>query len=220
MSKQFVGILIAVVLGLVAIFWFTGSNKNKTNSNSNSTQASQHVTGEGKKNVTLVEYGDYQCPVCGAYYPTVKQVVDKYKNDIKFQFRNLPLTQIHPNAFAAARAAEAAGLQGKYWEMHDMLYEQQNSWSGASNPLPTFQAYAQQIGLDVNKFNTDYSSSAVNDVIQTDLEAFGKTGQQQATPSFFIDNVYVANDKLADNSGPSLEMFSQQLDAAIAAKNK
>jgi protein-disulfide isomerase len=220
MSKQFIGILAAVIVGLGLIFWFSGSHKNNntSKSGSNSGQVTAHITGQGKKGVTLMEYGDYQCPVCGSYYPTVKQVVDKYNNDIYFQFRNLPLTQIHPNAFAGARAAEAAGLQGKYFEMHDILYENQTSWSEISDPTTLFKTYAQQLGLDVNKFNTDYSSSNVNDAIQADLTEFAKTGQQQATPTFFINGVYVSNDKLADNNGPSVEKFSQQIDAAIAAK--
>lgn len=221
MSKQFIGILAAIIVGLGLIFWFSGSKNNKNSStSSNSTQATSHIQGLGKKGVTLMEYGDYQCPVCGAYYSTVKQVSIKYNQDIFFQFRNLPLTQIHPNAFAAARAAEAAGKQGKYFEMHDALYEQQNSWSNVSNPVPVFQSYAQQLGLDVTKFNSDYSSAAVNDAIQADVAAFGKTGQQEATPTFYIDGKYVPNDKLIDGSGPSVAKFSEAIDAAIAAKNK
>lgn len=208
-------------MGLGLIFWFSGGNKNDTSkSGTKNSQPTSHITGQGKKKVTLMEYGDYQCPVCGAYYPTVKQITEKYKNEIFFQFRNLPLTQVHPNAFAAARAAEAAGLQGKYFEMHSLLYENQQSWSQTSDPTTFFKAFAQQIGLDINKYNSDYSSAVVNDAIQADITAFGKTGQQQATPTFFINNVYVSNEKLADSNGPSLDKFSQQLDAAIATSNK
>ncbi len=219
MSKQFLGILAAVIVGLGLIFWL-GSGRKSNNGNSSGVQPTQHITGQGKKGVTLMEYGDYQCPVCGAYYQTVKEVVAKYNKDIYFQFRNLPLVQIHPNAFAGARAAEAAGKQGKYFEMHDLLYENQQLWSQSSNPMPLFEGYAQQLSLDLNKFKTDYSSSAVNDLIQADIAEFGKTGQQEATPTFFIDGVYVANEKLADDKGPNVTMFSKQLDAAIAAKNK
>lgn len=221
MSKQFLGILAAVIVGLGLIFWISSGKKSDNGgSNSSGAQPTQHVTGEGAKGVTLVEYGDYQCPVCGSYYQPVKEVVAKYSKDIKFQFRNLPLVQIHPNAFAGARAAEAAGKQNKYWEMHDLLYENQQLWSSSSNPLTIFQGFAQQLKLDMTKFNSDYSSSAINDLIQADITEFGKTGQQQATPTFFIDGVYVANDKLADDNGPSITKFSQQLDAAITAKNK
>jgi len=223
MSKQFIAILAAVVVSLGLIFWFGGGHKkngNTSNSNSSNAQASNHIEGQGKKGVTLTEYGDYECPVCGAYFATVKQVAAQYSQDIFFQFRNLPLTQIHPNAFAGARAAEAAGKQGKYFEMHDILYEQQNSWANVSNPVPAFQSYAQQLGLDLTKFNQDYNSSAVNDTIQADLTAFGKTGQQEATPTFFLDGKYVDNAKLIDSNGPSLAQFSAVINAEIAAKNK
>ncbi|MGZ6004883.1 MAG: DsbA family protein [Candidatus Saccharimonadales bacterium] len=222
MSKQFMAVLAAVVVGFGLIFWFTGSkNDNKSGGTSTSSaKPTSHIEGQGKKGVTLMEYGDYQCPVCGAYYATVKQVADQYSQDIFFQFRNLPLTQIHPNAFAAARAAEAAGRQGKYFEMHDMLYEQQQTWSTGSDPLPLFQSFAQQLSLDVNKFNSDYASAAVNDAIQADLAEFGKTGQQEATPTFFLDGKYLENSKLIDGNGPSVAKFGNVIKAEIAAKNK
>lgn len=218
MSKQFMAILAAVVAGLALIFFVTSGDKkdNSTGSSSGSAQPTSHIQGEGKKKVTFMEYGDYQCPVCGAYYAPVKQVAEKYSQDIYFQFRNLPLTQIHPNAIAAARAAEAAGKQGKYFEMHDILYEQQQSWSSSSNALTIFQGYAGKLGLDLTKFNSDYSSSAVNDAIQADLTEFKKTGQDQATPTFFINGKYVPNSDLADDSGPSVEKMSQVIEAAIA----
>ena len=86
-----------------------------------------HVFGNKNAKVVLIEYGDYQCPGCGSVYPTVKTVTEKYKDNLAFVFRNFPLTNIHPNARAAAAAAETAGLMGKYWEMHDILYENQSS---------------------------------------------------------------------------------------------
>ncbi len=220
MSKQFIAIVVAIVLGLGAIFWISNRGSSTSN-NSSSVQPSNHVQGQGQKGVTLIEYGDYQCPVCGAYYSTVKQVAGKYTKEIYFQFRNLPLTSLHPNAFAAARSAEAAGLQNKYWEMHDMLYEQQNTWADSSNAYTYFENYAQQIGLDLTKFKQDYASTAVNSTINADLAEFKKTGQQQATPTFFIDGKYIENSKLVDANGyPSVDKFSAVIDAAIAAKNK
>src|ERR1700732_727066 len=141
MSKRFLLILAACAIGLGLIFWFT-RDKSGSSSSSN-TQPTNHLFGEGKKGVTLTEYGDYECPICGSYYPTLKQVAEKYKTDIYFQFRNLPLVQIHKNAFAAARAAEAAGLQNKFWEMHDKLYDTQDpngsrGWVASSDPMPFF----------------------------------------------------------------------------------
>src|SRR3990167_5522364 len=105
MSKRFLAILAAVVVGLGLLFWFTSGDKSSTTGGNNGSQPTNHVQGQGKKGVTLLEYGDYQCPVCAAYYPVVKQVAAQFSEDIFFQFRNLPLSQIHPNAVAAARAA-------------------------------------------------------------------------------------------------------------------
>jgi len=217
MSKRFLLIVAICVIGLIAIFIFT-KPKSNTPSGSSGGQASNHVEGTSPKGVTLVEYGDYQCPVCEAYYATVKQVAAQFSTQIVFQFRNLPLFQIHQNAFAGARAAEAASLQGKFWEMHDMLYEQQNSWSVSSTPISFFDAYAQQLGLNKSQFDADYSSSKVNDTINADLAAFNKTGQQEATPTFFLDGKFVDNNNLVDKTGPSVAKFASVINAELASK--
>src|SRR6185437_12222322 len=121
MSKQFWIILAAIIVILGGIVFVTNHNKPSTGAGNG--KPTNHVEGISPTGAKLIEYGDYQCPVCGSFYSTVKQVAAKYDKTVVFQFRNLPLTSLHPNAFAAARAAEAAGLQGKYWEMHDMLYQ-------------------------------------------------------------------------------------------------
>jgi protein-disulfide isomerase len=223
MDKRFLAILGVIAAVFVGIFIFSQSGKDSDGKNggNSSQQATNHVKGQNAKNVNLTEYGDFQCPVCGLYEPTVEQVYAKYQKDIQFQFRNLPLVSLHPNAFAAARAAEAAGMQNKYWEMHDMLYQNQNTWSGSNNALSLFKQYAQQIGIDTNKFTTDYAKKEVNDAINADIAAFGKTGQEQATPTFFINGKYVSNTDLAGSDGrPSVDKFSQKLDAAISAANQ
>ncbi len=221
MSKRFIAIIIAIILGLGVIFWVTSGQSSAPSNGPSSAQPSNHVSGQGKKGVTLVEYGDFQCPVCGAYYPTVKQVAAKYATDIYFQFRNLPLSSIHKNAFSAARAAEAAALQNKYWEMHDLLYEQQTQWAESNSAYTYFEGYAKQIGLDITKFKQDYESKTVNDIINADLAEFKKTGQQQSTPSFFINGKYVDNSKLVDANGyPSVDKFSEVINAEIAAQSQ
>lgn len=207
MNKGFWGVIVAIVLIFGGILVFTRDN----GSSGSKGQPSNHVMGVTANNVTLVEYGDYQCPACGQYYQPVKEVVEKYKDRIQFQFRNLPLNQIHQNAFAGARAAEAAAKQNKFWEMHDVLYTYQKVWSGASNPKDYFDAYAKQLGLDMKKFDSDFTSSAVNDVINADINAFKKTGEQMQTPSFFLNGKAI-------NPGASVDEFSKLLDAAL--KNK
>jgi protein-disulfide isomerase len=223
MDKRFLGILAVIVVIFVGIFAFSQNSGNKSGSTGNSsTQPTHHVTGQGKSGVTLMEYGDYQCPICEIYYKPLKDATAQYSSDIYFQFRNLPLSAIHPNAFAGARAAEAASLRGKFWQMHDKLYENQSAWDTQSNPQPTFENFAKQIGLNVDQFKQDYSSSEVNDAINADLAAFNRTGKEKATPTFFLNGVYIANDNFIDpqTGGPTADKIGQVLKAAIDKKKQ
>jgi protein-disulfide isomerase len=220
MDKRFLAIIGAIVVIFIGVVVFNNhSNSNGNSSGGDSSKATNHVEGNLNSKVTLVEYGDYECPVCESYFQTVQQVQQKYNAQIKFQFRNLPLLQIHPNAVAGARAAEAADMQGKFWQMHDLLYTAQNwnEWSTSSNPEPYFWSYAQQLGLNVTKFKTDFASSAANDRIQADLAVFSKTKQEEATPTFFLNGKYVPYAKLVDANGPSVANFSKVIDAELKA---
>jgi protein-disulfide isomerase len=220
MSKQFLAVIVVIILAFVGIIALGGSKNNSSSGKSGT--LSEHIEGNGQDHVTLVEYGDYQCPFCGQYYATVKQVQSEYNNQITFQFRNFPLTQLHPNAFAGARAAEAASLQGKFWQMHDLLYEQNqlyynggqpaNSWIGASDPTPYFNADAQLLGLNVNKFKQDYGSDAVDNVINADMNEGNKLSVN-ATPTFFLDGKQVQINN-------SVSSFQQVINAEIAKKTK
>lgn len=217
MDRRFLTILAILVVIFGGIFIV--SQKSSNNTSSNGAQPTNHIEGKGQKGVTLVEYGDYQCPVCEAYHAVLDQVESKYTNDVYFQFRNLPLPSIHPNAFAAARAAEAAGLQNKYFEMHRLLYDANNwqTWTSSSNSVTLFESYASQLGLNINQFKSDYASSKVNDSINADIAAFKKTGKEMGTPTFFLDGTYLDNTKLADQNGrPQAEKFQALLDAEIA----
>ena len=234
MDKRFLTILGAIAIIFIGIFVFSQhSSKNGSSSTSSSSQPTDHVIGKGSTGVKLQEYGDYECPICAIYYPTVKQVQTQFNNQIYYQFSNLPLTSIHKNAFAAARAAEAANYQGKYWEMHDKIYANQDpngqsGWVASDNPLSYFTSFAQQLGLNVNQFTTDYASDKVNSVINADISAFMSTSyvnhdtNKQATPTFFLDGKYISNTQLADPSTgqPSATKFAQVINAEIATKNK
>jgi protein-disulfide isomerase len=215
MSKQFWGVIVVIILVFVGLFALSGS-KSDTGSKSGSSSKSQltnHTKGAGTTGVKLIEYGDFQCPFCEQYSTTVDSVVQEYGDKIVFQFRNFPLTSRHQNAFAAARSAEAAALQGKYWEMHDMLYLASNwqDWTNAKNPNPFFDAYAQQLGLDAAKFKSDFASTKVNDLINADMAEGNKLGIT-GTPSFFIDGkqVTISNSKAS---------FEKVINAAIAQKS-
>ncbi len=190
MSKQFLGVLAAIIIVFIGIFALTSNgNKSKSSSSSSSNSSlSQHVIGSGTSGVTVVEYGDFECPYCQQYSSTVKLVRAEFADKIKFQFRNFPLVNIHRNAFAASRAAEAASSQGKFWEMHDALYETNNwqTWTTATDPTPFFKQYAQQLGLNTTQFSADFASSKVNDTINADMAEGNKLGIS-GTPTFFIN---------------------------------
>lgn len=139
--------------------------------------------------VTLIEYSDFQCPACGAYYPIVKQLGQEFKN-LTIVYRNFPLAQ-HANARPAAQAAEAAGQQGKFWEMHDLLFSNQNAWSGSSSAEQIFIAYAQSLKLDMEKFKTDFNSQAVKTKIEADYQS--GASEVGGTPTFFLNDKKIQN---------------------------
>lgn len=143
--------------------------------------AADHYQGAKDAKVVLVEYGDYQCPHCGHAYPIIKSVQKKMGHKLKFVFRNFPLSEAHPNAVHAAIAAEAASAQGKFWEMHDMIYENQNNLD--DNHL---LAFATKIGLNVKQFEADFDSSNCQKKVEADFESGVRSGVN-GTPGFFIN---------------------------------
>lgn len=184
-----------------------------------------HTLGKTGSKVVLIQYGDFQCPGCGSVYPRVKSLTDTYKDQIEFVFRNFPLTTMHPNARAAAAAAEAAGLQGKYWEMHDKLYVSQSDWENLSSDQRTavFTSYAKDIGVkDTDKFTRDMGSDAVNRKISFD-QAVGKKANVQATPTFFINGALVDQNTWGSDDAfknALLDAMKQQGIEAPAAKTE
>lgn len=161
-----------------------------------------HVYGKADSKVVLIEYGDFQCPGCASAAPNLKALSEEFKDDIAFVFRNNPLPTIHANARAAAAAAEAAGLQGKYWEMHDLLYAQQTTWQGIAIDKRTdaFVNYAQQVGVtDIEKFKTDMGSDAVGSKINFDL-ALGKKARVTGTPTILLNNEKIESDVWNDQA--------------------
>lgn len=179
----------------------------------NPVSAADHVEGASAQaaKATLVEYGDYQCPACGAYYPVVKQVVASHADSLRFVFRNLPIPQLHPNAELAARFAEAAGDQGKYFEMHDKLYENQKTWAPLStgDAQNTFVQYGKDLGLDTTKLVTDANSATTTQVIESErIDAIGAGAQ--GTPTFFLDGKLIQNPQ-------SLDAFNALIDNAVGS---
>ncbi len=166
------------------------------------------VKGKDDAKVTLVEYTDFQCPACGAYHPLVKQLIDEMGDSIRVVVRHYPLMQIHKNALTGSRAAEAAGRQGKFWEMHDLLFAQQSEWSLADDPMRSIlPAYAGRIGLDVEKFKQDMADASLDDKINADRgtgDDLGITG----TPTFFLNGKKIENPR-------SIEEFKKVVGSAL-----
>lgn len=164
-------------------------------------QIADHVFGKADSKVILMEYGDFQCPGCGSAHPRIKAITEQYQNELAFVYRNFPLTSIHPNAKAAAAAAEGAGLQGKYWEMHDIVFENQRNWESQSGNARTdiFIGYARDLGLDITKFSADLNAESINQKISFD-QAIAKKVGVESTPTFYLNGVLLGSDIWGDDA--------------------
>jgi protein-disulfide isomerase len=205
MNKRFLAVIliaIAFLVGAVAI------SKNKS-ADTPDARPSSNYYGKLDSKVTLTEYVDFQCEACYAYYPVVKQVKELYKDRVRFQVANFPITNKHQFAMQAARSAEAAARQGKFWEMHNKIFENQKTWEREKTVTATFEGYAKELGLDLAKYNNDLVSSDVFGVVNKDLADINALGGN-GTPSF------VLNGKLIESPGKTVEGFSKLLDNALA----
>ena len=142
-----------------------------------------HIQGNLNAPIELVEYGDYQCPHCGRAYPIIKNIQEKLGSKLKFVFRNFPLTEIHPDAFNAALATEAAALQKKFWEMHDIIFENQISLETES-----ILKYEKRAGLNMAQFTKDIQKDELVAKVENDLESGIRSGVN-GTPSFFVNGI-------------------------------
>ena len=143
--------------------------------------SADHHEGNINAGIILVEYGDYQCPYCGRAYPLIKRLLKERGNDIHFVFRNFPLSEIHVHALAAAIAAEAAGKQDKFWEMHDRIFENQDLLAD-----DFLLSSAQSLGLDMKQFKMDSKSEELQKKIESDFDSGVRSGVN-GTPSFFLN---------------------------------
>lgn len=145
--------------------------------------ARDHAHGPADAPVTLVEYGDYECPYCGRAHPIVKQLQQRLGAQLRFVFRNFPLTTIHSHAQAAAEAAEAAGAQGRFWEMHDALLEHQHTLTA-----PALTMYAERAGVDADRLHRDLAERTFEERVREDFRSGVRSGVN-GTPTFFINGV-------------------------------
>lgn len=183
-------IVVLVVAGTVGLVIWAARQPQNTNVHlAQPVSAADWTQGQADAKAVLVEYGDFQCPACGQYYPIVKQVLADYKGKIYFAFRHFPLSQ-HPNAKPAAYAAETAGAQGKFWEMSDLLYTNQAAWSNLPDPTDTFVGYALGLKLDPVKFKADLSSGNSRAKVDAQYQS-GISSGVSFTPSFFLNGALI-----------------------------
>ncbi len=180
-GKFFIGVIAVAILAVIGFVVFGGKSSGDAEID---TTIGQKL-GSDSAPVKIVEFGDFQCPACRAAAEPLKQAYTNNDQNVQLIFRHIPLPS-HPNADESAQAAEAAGMQGKFWEMYDVLFAEQDSWSGLTDPRAQFETYAQSLGLDLGKFSADYGSSAVTDAIRRDKDASSQAGVS-STPTFFVN---------------------------------
>ncbi len=201
-------IIVVVLLAAIGGGWWFYNNSAKTTTKSSSaktpvagatpdTEAYKNapvgatpanVLGSPTATVTVEEFADYQCPTCAVQHTKMKEITGLYGNRIKFIFRSFPLTQIHKNAYEAAVSAEAAGMQGKFWAMQDQLFTNQQTWANSSEARKIFEGYAQKIGLDLAKFQSDVVGLPTKTRVDADLERGRKVGIN-GTPTLYLNGV-------------------------------
>ena len=175
-----------------------------------------NVYGNAESSVVLVEYGDFQCPACASAAGAVGSLKQEYKDDIAFVYRHFPLTSIHPNALATATVSEAAANQGKFWEMHDLLFERQSQWESvdASERGTLFEQYADQLGLDVETFKEDIQSDEIANKINFQRSVASNDGVS-ATPTFFLNGEQVSSEVISNLTSGDGSQLREQIDSLI-----
>lgn len=209
-----VGMVALVIAGAVLL------SKSSSTANTNTTpevvtdssyliRDNSNKLGKDDAKVKFVEFGDFQCPACGSANPIVKTLLAEYPDDVQFIFRNFPLISIHPNARPAAIAVEAAGVQGKYWEMFNKVFETQDDWSEARNAEEIFVGFAKELKLDEQKFKDSLKNSEITKKIDQDMSDGDSLGVN-STPSFFINGTKYAGGLSYDQLKASIESALQK----------
>ena len=219
-NKHFIGLIVVIVVAVMAFAFMSRSDDsaNQPDPTTGTTDpvggsttgidnvflntGSRHTYGQSADEIVITEVIDFSCPGCASKHLLMRQSREKYQDSIIFTIKHFPISNSHPHSRAAHRAAEAAGKQGKFWEMHDMLFEQRETWVAASvgvnqDPVPKFEQFATDIGLDLDQFKDDFKSKAVNDAIQADISLLKKM-KVASTPTFFLNDNEVDKNLITD----------------------
>ncbi len=183
----------AIIIGLVIVLvgsYFVSQNSKKIDPKVIAavevSEPAAHLKGNLESEIKLIEYSDFQCPACSAAEPQVKKLVEDFGDTFQLEYRNFPLRSIHPNAQIGAQAAEAAGMQGKFWEMSDKLFENQEEWSQSFNPKKYFKRYATEIGINADRLLFDLESDKIKTVVNAQFDEAMKL-ELPGTPSFVFN---------------------------------
>jgi len=159
--------------------------------------AEDWVKGNREAKVSLIEYGDFQCPACANSHDFLEELLPEFSDQLAFSFRHFPLKSIHPHAEMSARISEAAGKQGKFWEMVDLLYKNQDEWVNSADPEATLFGYAETLALDMTQFKTDFRSPEIRQAVEADSLSATKAGIS-STPTFFLNGTKIDPSNLKD----------------------
>lgn len=215
MNKIIIIILSALLgLGFVGFIVFAKESKKKATPEGDTTKAITFsplgvTRGASDAPLKFVEFADFQCPYCGSAHPIIDQVLAEYEGKVQFTFKHFPLLSIHKNALPAALATEAAGEQGKFWEMHNVIFERQQDWSNEPSSDKKFEEYAKELGLDVEKFKEDVKKDELSKKIDDQRNEGIEVGVS-STPTFFL------NGKRIEPESLSVESFKKLFDAELA----
>ncbi|MDA1060358.1 MAG: thioredoxin domain-containing protein [bacterium] len=179
---------LVVVGGFLALIFLSSPSSGGPTGTLDPVTPDEWWRGNEKSTIYLVEYSDFQCPACASREPIVEDIIQEFGEHIKFVYRHFPLRSIHANAQAAAEAAEAAGLQGKFWEMHDLIFKNQTTWEKqtGSEAATSFSGYALELGLDIDQFLDDAASNSVEKAVDEDYDSGTRAGVN-STPTFFLN---------------------------------
>jgi len=202
-------ILVIIVVSVIgAIVWGLQTSDSQDKNVNIEVTSEDSFKGIEDAKVTIVNYSDLQCPACKSYEPIISEVIDEYKDKITFVYRHFPLKSIHPNAESAAIATESAKIQDKFWEMKEILFDKQSEWSEESDPKELFIKYAEEIGLDKEKFEQDLENESVISKVDSDYNSGIAIGIN-STPTFIV------NGRIIDNP-QSVDAFKSLIDDELA----
>ena len=203
-GAPWIGGSVLLVLAVVILYFFTGAAASEPSSVPR-IGPGDITSGPSDAPVTLIEYSDFQCPFCAVYAPMLKTLRAKYGDRVQFAYRFFPLSN-HPYATIAAQAAYAASRQGRFWEMHDLLFKNQKKWTVPGDPRPSFDAFAKSLGLDMARFHADINAQSTIDVIKRQAAA-GEAAGVTHTPWIVIDGKSVLPRSLGE--------FEKLIEAAL-----